>query len=186
MGRIVDTLYLQEWWAKHKSEAGGGTLPDNVVTQDMTGAEQGTANPVNADTLGGYSLSSIFNLIYPIGAIYMSMNATEPSTLFGGVWERIKGRFLFGVDEDNESYVVGNEGGEETHLLTVEEMPSHNHSWKGYTNVATSGSYKVAIFGVDSAQEEIDAGKGIQPVGGSQPHNNMPPYKCTYIWQRVS
>ena len=42
-----------------------------------------------------YSKVSV-NDIYPIGSIYMSINSTNPSTLFGGTWEQIKGRFLLG------------------------------------------------------------------------------------------
>ena len=36
---------------------------------------------------------------YPIGAIYMSVSSTDPGTIFGGQWERIKGRFLLSADE---------------------------------------------------------------------------------------
>lgn len=39
---------------------------------------------------------TFLNMVYPIGSIYMSMNETDPSTLFGGTWERISGRFLLG------------------------------------------------------------------------------------------
>ncbi|MGN0194390.1 MAG: DUF859 family phage minor structural protein [Pseudoramibacter sp.] len=33
--------------------------------------------------------------VYPVGAIYISMNATSPAKLFGGSWERIYNRFLW-------------------------------------------------------------------------------------------
>ena len=39
----------------------------------------------------------IFNLIYPVGSIYLSMNSTDPSKLFGGTWEAINSRFLIGT-----------------------------------------------------------------------------------------
>ena len=35
---------------------------------------------------------------YPVGAIYLSVNDTDPATLFGGTWERMsQGRFLIGA-----------------------------------------------------------------------------------------
>lgn len=39
---------------------------------------------------------TFLNTVYPVGSIYISMNETDPGTLFGGTWERISGRFLIG------------------------------------------------------------------------------------------
>ena len=36
---------------------------------------------------------------YPVGAIYMSVDSTNPGSIFGGTWEQIKGRFLLGVGQ---------------------------------------------------------------------------------------
>ena len=63
---------------------------------------------------------------YPIGSIYMSVNATNPKDIFGGTWEALnEGRVLIGA---NASHPAGQTGGEETHILSVNEMPSHDHS----------------------------------------------------------
>ena len=35
----------------------------------------------------------IWKECYPVGAIYMSVNSTDPSDLFGGTWERIQDQF---------------------------------------------------------------------------------------------
>ena len=62
---------------------------------------------------------------YPIGSIYMSLNATNPAELFGGSWLPLdEGRVLIGA---NATYPVNSKGGEASHTLTVKEMPSHNH-----------------------------------------------------------
>lgn len=53
------------------------------------------------------------DLIYPIGSIYMSANAVDPGTLFGGTWERITGKFLIGADD---TYTLGSTGGEAVYI----------------------------------------------------------------------
>lgn len=74
---------------------------------------------------------------YPVGSIYMSVNATNPSQLFGGTWVALdQGRVLIGA---GTSYPAGTTGGEASHTLTTSEMPSHSHS--GSTNSAGSHTH---------------------------------------------
>lgn len=69
---------------------------------------------------------NILSMIYPIGSIYMSINEVNPSILFGfGEWEQIKDTFLLA---SGDNYSLASIGGEATHSLTVEEMPTHTHS----------------------------------------------------------
>lgn len=42
---------------------------------------------------------NVLDLIYPIGSLYLSVNSTNPSTLFGGTWEQIKDRFLLATGD---------------------------------------------------------------------------------------
>lgn len=81
---------------------------------------------------------------YPIGAIYISVENTNPGTIFGGVWEQISGRFLLGA---GAGYTAGNTGGEATHKLTTTEMPSHGHSFTTSTN--GYHDHQVALNGDD-------------------------------------
>lgn len=53
---------------------------------------------------------------YGVGAIYMSVNATSPASLFGGTWERVRGRYLFPTASDSTS-VGGITGGSWTQTL---------------------------------------------------------------------
>lgn len=68
--------------------------------------------------------------IYPVGAIYLSVDSTDPGTLFGGTWERIAGRFLLAATDNGSSgasQAAGNTGGEATHVLTPSETAMKNH-----------------------------------------------------------
>ena len=125
---------------------------------------------------------------YPIGSIYMSVNNTDPSTLFGGTWVSWgAGRVPVGVDtSDNDFSTVEKTGGEKKHTLTVNEMPSHYHGLNTVINGTNPG---------DSAEYRIQTDKyqwggtgvytGTDPSGSSQPHNNMQPYITCYMWKRT-
>ena len=128
-------------------------------------------------------------LLYPIGSIYMSIQDTNPSVFFGGTWERIaKGKTLVGVDESDTDFNASSKtGGEKTHTLTINEMPSHSHStvfissFSGGTPNARSG------YGYDEvALNKSSFGNNIENTGGNQPHNNMQPYYTCYIFVRTA
>ena len=123
---------------------------------------------------------TIFDMVYPVGSVYVSVNATNPSALFGGTWEQIKDRFLLSA---GDTYKAGATGGEATHVLTVDEIPRHNHS---IDNLNVSGS--TTPYMTVQAQEKKGYGGNVQTffTGGGQAHNNMPPYIVVYIWQRTA
>lgn len=114
--------------------------------------------------------------------------------IYGGTsWSKIEGRFLIGA---SSSYVINSTGGEATHTLTISEMPSHNHA---------SSTKKGAIPNWDNEKDSNGSCYGLQAgslsyqssyaydinttstsyAGGNQAHNNMPPYKAVYIWERT-
>ena len=122
------------------------------------------------------------DFIYPIGSIYMTTSTTSPATLFGGTWERIKGRCIVGVDEGDSNFgTVSATGGEKTHQLTVTEMPSHNHGFKRHTD---TGSY----FTITSVSSQSSTGYGFATdnTGGDGAHNNLQPYYTAYIYRRTA
>lgn len=120
---------------------------------------------------------------YAVGDYFYTENETNPATRWAGTtWEKLSGKFLLGA---NETDVLGVEGGEETHTLTVEEMPSHNHNYYYYDKNITS-TEKKSCFSPDFGYNNRKAGALIADTGGNQPHNNMPPYRLVYCWKRIS
>lgn len=118
---------------------------------------------------------------YPIGAIYISTNATSPETLFGGTWRPIQGRFLLAADN---TYKAGSTGGEATHTLTKNEMPNHQHSiW--FPNDGGEQSAEIGYPEAGSKNTYYAEASKTADAGGGAAHNNMPPYLAVYVWERV-
>lgn len=149
------------------------------------------ADPTSILSIGTDSDAQFLNKVYPVGSIYMSINATDPGTLFGGTWERIQDTFLLAA---GATYAAGNTGGEATHVLTESEMPSHYHEVRpSYGSALTSNTANHGkVLGATSSAgwvtnyDNDDTTKPIQTTGGGGAHNNMPPYLAVYVWKRVS
>ena len=164
----------------------------DLVTLPTTEETPGNAPTINAGTFGGMTVTQFVEMIYPVGSIYMSANATSPASLFGGTWESISGRFLLGADA---TYAAGNTGGEAEHTLTADEMPEHFHilpykvGWGNQNGIASWQAMFVDGTITDSGADGY-TGKWhsyqTQHNGGSKPHNNMPPYLAVYMWQRTA
>ena len=69
--------------------------------------------------------------LYPIGSVYISFNSTDPSTLFGGTWVRLKDRFLLAC---GDSYAPNTTGGSATKTIATSNLPSHTHTCSTVAN----------------------------------------------------
>ena len=161
------------------------------ITDDISEEE-------NPDSDSSISITKIIDIIYPVGSIYISANTVNPSTFLGGNWKRIKDTFLWAAGDND---VVGKTGGEKTHTLTIDEIPSHTHIQNAHSHEILSG-YGEGSPGTDTYRYQYWAKDGRswksgnlgtssktatnQNTGGGQAHNNMPPYLVVYMWKRLS
>lgn len=192
---------------------GGG----NVLSQKLDATSASTTYLSKTDASSTYlsktdasttylPKADLLDLVYPVGAIYISTASTSPATLFGGTWQRITGRFLLAATDggaaggnSNASIAAGNTGGEATHKLTAGEsgVPAHGHGNTFKIKTASpgnSGNYST---------DQVEFGKptgttynnGSMLSGGvsqntaaaaSSAHNNMPPYLAVYMWKRTA
>ena len=125
----------------------------------------------------------IVDLVYPVGSIYMSVNNVNPGTLFGGTWQQIENRFLLGAGSD---YTAGTTGGEAEHSLTIDEIPSHSHTWPSKYSASTGAYIWYTPWTNNGGTIDAQVRAHTDAAGGGQAHNNMPPYLAVYIWKRTA
>lgn len=145
----------------------------------------------------GYLIKTLQRMYAP-GAYWFSDDDTDPGEIIGGTWERVSGQFIFGaghVSADagiGEGWGVGDEGG------TV----AHRH----YTSIGADGDLLYVFLGTGEengrnpyyGSEVIDRREGFNIKKSNDINNerlriaftaherNMPPFRATNIWRRVS
>ena len=132
---------------------------------------------------------AINDLIRPVGSYYETSDTSfDPNVTWGGTWElETDGTVLVSKSTTSGSKFnvdVGTVIGEETHKLTIDEMPAHKHgaalSSPTTTNFSGSNVWGVAYSKGSFNQAYIDE------TGGSQAHNNVQPSKVINRWHRTA
>ena len=181
-----------------------------ISNSGVAGVMLKTLNEVNAVTQSGTIVDSLalkqlativtnlqttvdnyWKTVFPIGYIYMTTSSNfDPNNTFGGTWIRIKDRFLLA---DGDNYTNGDTGGESTHTLTINELPSHKHYVGNSENAkfwflgkpggaAQDSSQGVSFSGTNGRNTTLETTE----VGGGNSHNNMPPYLVVKMWKRTA
>ena len=134
----TDDINISEYFGSIKAKA------NKIAMRDSSGHVK-TETPSAADD--AVNKGALLNLIYPVGSLYWTSKAPnnngDPNILFGGTWVQIKDRFILAAGDTYTTVNAGNDisngggGGEATVTLTVNQMPSHNHS--GATGIESQG-----------------------------------------------
>lgn len=157
-----------------------------------------TAHAANGQLMVG-TMSGVAVLdAYPVGSTYESILPTNPANYFGGVWASYgAGKVLVGVDPDDADFeIVESTGGEKEHVLTTEELPSHNHTQTAHSHQLdgtankvkskSSGGYNRICSWSGSAYVTLSTvTPAINSTGGGMAHNNMQAYITVYRWKRI-
>ena len=119
---------------------------------------------------------------YPIGAVYISTQPTDPASILGGRWQALdEGRVLIGAGAAHPA------GGSHSHSVyrgsgtgTRECVPEYYDTGhflfgSGSVNLGTTQS-----GGLHSHYLYID------DTGGGAAHNNMQPFLSVYMWTRTA
>ena len=109
---------------------------------------------------------------FPIGYIYMSTSSTNPSTYFGGTWQRIaNGRTLVGVDENDTDFASAELTG------GSKELQEHTHTIVASTRLANLGTGGTGTY--------VGSGTTTTNSAGTGDSGNLQPYFTCYIWEKV-
>ena len=166
--------------------SGNATVSSNLtVGEELT--VSGNATVSSNLTVGG---TSLVDLIYPLGAIYITTSAVSPSSIWAGTtWVAYgEGRTMIGHGAGaglTDRPTVEATGGAETHTLTKAEIPPHIHTYDdrfrdtpgGPAGPDSTGSLVAGTYNTGDGSAD-----GLQGLA----HNNMPPYIAIYIWKRTA
>jgi microcystin-dependent protein len=108
-------------------------------------------------------------------------------TMYGGNGQtnfalpNLQGRIAMHV---GNGFTQGENGGETAHTLNLNELPAHTHTPNGSTSTADQASplgqvwanNAFSSYAVANGPDSTMAAGLVGTTGGSQPHENMPPY----------
>lgn len=173
--------------AEAARQAAAGDVSNKTVTFSTPSSPSALASGDSLATLIG-KLQAYVNSRSYVGMIIHSTTLDTMAKViaqYGGTtWIRHNGYMLYGATSNVVANSAVKTGGETTHTLTVNEMPNHSHK------IRYTGGYANGVYGGMSGTS-VDATPGYNDLivayeGGGQAHNNMPPYKNVYIWERTA
>lgn len=168
------------------------THADN--TTEEVSIDLATAVTIEGTPLDKALFDKIDKYLCPVGMITMWSGSTSniPTgwALCNGSngTPDLRNRFIVGA---GSTYTVGETGGEATHTLTVDEMPSHNHNFRAYNGSGAGGFYD---YLVGDSQVRIARGQVklsfsdemISSKGNGTAHENRPPYYALCYIMKIS
>lgn len=178
------------------------TSADNNLLISPAFSGTPTAPTANASTDSTQIATTAFvkdvleTYIYPIGSIYTNAtNSTNPATLLGfGTWVPFaEGRVMAGLDSADIDFDTAEKtGGNKTHTLTVDEIPSHDHKIDEFNsgeNQSQAWKLAAAPDGNEAGGSEVGGNTtltGVQETGGGNSHSIVQPYITVYMWKRTA
>ena len=150
----------------------------NLAVQEDSGVIEGAGTiPIGGIVFWNGSVTSIPN----------GWALCDGNTVNGRKTPNLKSRFVVGAGGSGTgAYKVGATGGEASHKLSVNELPSHTHSYQ-FKGADVNGDFKPNNFFYTLKEGLYDFNNSpkTNATGGGQPHENRPPYYALCYIMRV-
>lgn len=117
---------------------------------------------------------------YNVGDIYQTTKKENPSAIWPGTqWEKINNRFLYSHSTDTKTT-----GGSNEIVLTVDQLPAHNHGIDYVRPLGYDGDFD---YGVSTHVHPRDGGyRDSDYTGKGSRINIMPAYYTMFAWVRIA
>lgn len=209
-GIIALTIGFSATILYNSSEVKYNNTNSGMTSTNVQGAIDELKSELTSATDATNLISEIYEGMHPVGSIYISVNSTNPATIFGGTWEAFgTGRALFGVDTaQTEFSTIEKTGGDKN-------MQSHTHTFYAkwverdvltsggadtYRMAAATSNCSVTYYGTGAFNYGCKNHSGnnygtslvisgnMTAVGGDggASYGNLQPYITVYMWKRTS
>lgn len=165
---------------KYTLPTGNASTLGGVKLSDSTSSTSSTSGGIAATPAAVKAAIAEAKLAaWPIGSIYMSVNSTNPASLFGGTWEALSERFLIGA---SSSYPAGSTGGSRIHTISKSELPSYTLA----NAVLANSTNRAKVTTSNSGWGIPDWKYGEITTGGDgSSFSILPPYLSVWMWKRT-
>ncbi|MCH5351191.1 MAG: hypothetical protein J1F39_04400 [Clostridiales bacterium] len=120
-------------------------------------------------------------------SVWISVSDKSPAELFGGMWERISGKFLLGADD--EVYAANSTGGS-ADAVNISHKHTITYLYSGSGGIDPEGAViqkgKAGPWPGFGDASQSSGASTLSSSGVSGEGKNMPPYIALYIWKRIA
>lgn len=125
----------------------------------------------------------VLDTYYPIGKLYLSVGNENPNQTIGGTQVKLSGYYLYADTSVNNTSYTGKHT--RSHILTIEQIPSHNHIKNSIGWANSDPQFWVGSGGYTTLYFDRDTGV-TGSTGGGQGHSHNIATKGIYVWQRTA
>ena len=188
------------------SSASAASASETNAKNSETNAASSAAAAATLETKIAAFVAEAKLAAHPVGSLYWSTQSTDPASLFGGTWERVKDRFVLAA---GDSYTVGATGGTASSSHTHQYGMAIGAWWgcptiyqgdsvkstgalegsttpTGWTSIGSGTVHRNSILPAEQVEDNTTGIWKSTANTSAATVDNMPPYIVAYCWKRTA